>query len=114
MSTIEKAPGLTSKGEETQSGTPFHLKTGTYAQAQKDATDAASTLPNIKTNMPHDGRKGSVTSPAVEDWRPSINRQQSWNQEDLKRDRVVKDLEKNDGRIGGGGFTEGGEGTRKV
>lgn len=55
-----------------------------------------------------------MTSP-IESWRPNINRTQSWNQQDLKRE-----LQKDAGAAGASGsgdrkgFTEGGEATRKV
>jgi len=53
-----------------------------------------------------DGRKNSegetVTSP-VESWKPNLARQQSWNQQDLKRELQLSSM---DGSGGGGGKKE--------
>jgi hypothetical protein len=47
-------------------------------------------------------------------WKPNFARKQSWNLEDLKRMVYERDLKVKRAEGQGTGFTEGGEGTRKV
>ncbi|RDW79558.1 hypothetical protein BP6252_04196 [Coleophoma cylindrospora] len=102
MATTAASSGYSTTGADPQStGMPFRLSDGSsYKKAQEAHSLASSTA---AAAMPHDGRKASEGQVSgVQAWKPQMNRQQSWNQEDLKRERLKKELEMQ----GGEGYTE--------
>jgi len=108
-----KQPSATSGSpnapSSTRAGIPFHPTSTNYIDAQ---SQPIQTQP---IRIP-DGRRnslGEVLPSPTESWKPKMNRVQSWNQEDLKRKAYQTEMgecEKGQGT----GFTEGGEGTRRV
>lgn len=81
---------------------PFRPSDGSSYQKALESRSAAPS--SSATAMPSDGRKatdGAVSG--VQAWKPQMNRQQSWNQEDLKRERIKRELEMKSGE----GYSEG-------
>ena len=76
--------------------------------ATEHAGETAVRIPDRRRNS-----QGEIIPSPTETWKPNVARSQSWNQEDMKRLYYISELEKNK-KPQGGGFTEGGEGTRKV
>jgi len=69
----------------------------------------STTEQKVQVKIP-DGRKDSTGEPLAsptETWRPTFERKQSWNPQDLKRQMLAGELKK-EGH-GGQGFTEVGE-----
>jgi hypothetical protein len=99
---------------------PIHLPTASsqnYETAAAKSQISAATEHARKTavRIP-DGRRnsqGEIIPSPTETWKPNFSRTQSWNPEDMKRQYYISELETNK-KTQGGGFTEGGEGTRKV
>ncbi|RDW91950.1 hypothetical protein BP5796_01344 [Coleophoma crateriformis] len=93
MTTTAASSGYSTTGANPQStGMPFRLSDGSsYKKAQEAHSLASSTATGT---MPYDGRKASDGQVSgVQAWKPQMNRQQSWNQEDLKREQLKKELE---------------------
>ncbi|KAL3427516.1 hypothetical protein PVAG01_01025 [Phlyctema vagabunda] len=85
-------------------GLPFRLLNREHYPNTQEKPAALDTA-GVKID---DGRKNGQTSP-VETWKPSLNRTQSWNQEDLKRERTLKDLQEKEKNAAAGtekGFSE--------
>lgn len=112
--TSPKTSTISSKSSD-HPGVPFRATSHNYINAQAAAPE--NTEPHNATIHIPDGRKNSVgellPSP-TESWKPNFQRTQSWNQEDLKRLITQSELEKKRAEGQGTGFTEGGEGTRKI
>jgi hypothetical protein len=93
---------------------PTHrTSSSNYVDTQTAKAEQDKLISSVK--IP-DGRRNSMgeTLPSpTETWKPNLARNQSWNQEDLKRKYVMTELEK-DKSVQGGGFTEVGEGSRKI
>jgi hypothetical protein len=93
----------------TQAGIPFHPTSNNYVAAEA----AANATPPIRIPDGRRNSQGEILSSPTETWKPKMNRVQSWNQEDLKRKAYqveMRDCEQGQGT----GFTEGGEGTRRI
>lgn len=73
-----------------------------HSSSTTTSTSRSTTSSSLK-----DGRKNSggeeLASP-VESWKPNLNRQQSWNQQDMKRQAQLSSLESEE--KGKGGFSE--------
>jgi hypothetical protein len=72
-------------------------------EAQRAASAAAQAQSPV--DIP-DGRRnsqGEALKSPVASWKPTFERKQSWNQQDLKREVQKEELEK---REGGAGFSE--------
>jgi len=106
----QPAAGSPNAPSNTKAGIPFHPISSNYidAQAAAHAAIAPIRIPDGRRNS-----QGEILPSPTESWRPKMNRVQSWNQEDLKRKAYQVEMgecEKGQGM----GFTEGGEGTRRV
>jgi len=96
----------------TRAGIPFHPTSANYVDAQNHSNSDATTQP-IRIADGRRNSQGEILTSPTGSWRPKTNRVQSWNQEDLKRKAYQVEMgecEKGQGT----GFTEGGEGTRRV
>jgi hypothetical protein len=74
-----------------------------YTEAQRAASAAAQAQSPV--DIP-DGRRnsqGEALKSPVASWKPTFERKQSWNQQDLKREVQKQELEK---REWGAGFSE--------
>ncbi|KAH7313185.1 hypothetical protein BKA65DRAFT_517500 [Rhexocercosporidium sp. MPI-PUGE-AT-0058] len=96
---------------------PIHTSSNNAnAQAQQYATYSPIS-PNTTTHASiPDGRRnsqGEVLPSPTEGWKPNFKRVQSWNREEYKRDVYKAEMVEVEPSQGAG-FTEGGEGTRKV
>lgn len=72
---------------------------------ERDASTQAQ-APQTKLN---DGRKnseGEVPTSATQTWRPDFGRKQSWNQEDMKRQFQMTQLQTDTGASSATGFSE--------
>jgi hypothetical protein len=111
-STSSPASPTAAKGVINKAGIPFNLTSTNYQSAQSESSEHTSPI-----KIP-DGRRnsqGEILPSPTESWKPNLQRTQSWNSEDLKRVYYKKDMQAGAQPQGQGtGFTEGGEGTRKV
>lgn len=98
---------MSTTANNTSSGTsssipqnlPFHPSSDNYTtaantQEQKVLSEKSSSQ---TADIPADGRKNSnagETSPVLENWKPNLDRKQSWNQQDFKRENVKRVLER--------------------
>jgi hypothetical protein len=85
---------------------PFRTASQNRGDAQQAASSYSTARPNAPAVQIPDGRKNSqgesLQSP-TESWQPSFQRRQSWNQQDLKRQVYIGELDSGEGA----GFTEG-------
>jgi hypothetical protein len=111
-STSSAASPSAANGVVNKAGIPFHPTSSNYQSAQSEASDHSTPI-----KIP-DGRRnsqGEILPSPTESWKPNLQRTQSWNAEDLKRVYYKRDMQDGSHPQGQGtGFTEGGEGTRKV
>ncbi|KAI9651208.1 hypothetical protein NHQ30_001246 [Ciborinia camelliae] len=76
------------------------------------ATSTEVSIPDGRRNS-----QGEALHSPIETWKPNLVRNQSWNQQDLKRLHVEEGLKKenwsNDDGVAGLGYTHGGEEEKK-
>ena len=102
-------------------GIPFRSTSQNYINAQQNSptspkTSKAEEFRTQAVRIP-DGRRnslGEIIPSPTESWKPNFQRTQSWCQEDLKRQLLENEFGKQREQGQGTGFTEGGEGSRKV
>jgi len=101
-----------------RSGVPFRSTSQNYINAQqsspKSSTGKDTFVPPVKIPDGRRDSKGAVVVSPTETWRPNFGRKQSWSQQDLKRELLQAELGEKMDEGQGMGFTEGGEGSRKV
>lgn len=109
-------PSTSSKSPD-RPGVPLRSTSQNYINAQRNGEAEAAAGQKVQQIKIPDGRKNStgeaVVSP-TETWRPNFTRKQSWCQQDLKREILQTELDKQTDEGQGTGFTEGGEGTRQI
>jgi len=99
-------------------GVPFRSTSQNYINAQQSSpqstTDKETFVSPVKIPDGRRDSKGAVVFSPTETWRPNIGRKQSWSQQDLKREMLQAELGEKRDEGQGTGFTEGGEGSRRV
>jgi hypothetical protein len=106
----ELATGSPNAPSTAKAGIPFHSTSHNFADAQ---AHAEAHTEQIRISDGRRNSQGEILASPTENWRPKMNRVQSWNQEDLKRKAYqieMGECEKGQGT----GFTEGGAGTRRI
>jgi len=126
------ATNLHLKSPDHPASVPHHPKTQTHTHTHPNDSSPRNTNPQAAgstTQSPAhatqyseplhviDGRRNSVGEAVpceTDNWRPNLDRKQSWNQQDLKRKMLESELGQKKEEGQGTGFTEGGQGTRRI